>query len=80
VTPEKDSLAVAGLIQLAGLAATQYFGSLDGYRRSRVRPDSFEIMIQPAHASDGTLMAEPQGEPLENALRELDLLERGQSG
>ena len=30
-------------------------------------------MIYPAHASDGTLLAEPNGMPLEKALRALGL-------
>jgi len=60
-------------IQSAGLAGTRYFGSLEDYRHSRARPGSFEIMIHPAYAPDGTLLAEPGGEPLEKALRQLGL-------
>jgi hypothetical protein len=60
-------------IQSAGLAGTRYFGSLEDYRNSPGRPGSFEIMIHPALARDGTVLADPGGEPLEKALRQLDL-------
>jgi predicted glycoside hydrolase/deacetylase ChbG (UPF0249 family) len=59
-------------IQSAGLAGTRYFGSLEDYRICRARPGSFEIMIHPALASDGTLLAEPGGESLEKALGQLE--------
>jgi chitin disaccharide deacetylase len=61
-------------IQSAGLAGMRYFGSLDDYRNSRARLGSFEIMVHPALAPDGTLLWEPGGEPLEQALRQLGLL------
>jgi chitin disaccharide deacetylase len=60
-------------IESAGLAGTRYCGYLEDYRYCRARPGSFEVLIHPAHASDGTVLAEPDGEPLEKALRELGL-------